>query len=257
MHRILAAIAALTFALGAGGQLFAQHATAFDLQDGGRAYQNVCANCHGPDGDLIAGIDLGRGQFRRPLSDDDIVNIILNGIPNTPMPATPQMSEPQAAQIVAYLRATAAARSDDSVSGDARRGRVLFEGEAECLNCHQVDGRGSRLGPDLSRVGSLRRAAELERSLLDPQAEIRPAHRFVSLTPRRAAAISGRLLNQDPFTIQIMDETENLRSFDKAELEGGVEFIDSPMPSLVDRFDAAQIADLVSYLISLKGVVAQ
>jgi hypothetical protein len=54
-----------------------------------------------------------------------------------------------------------------------------------------------------------------------------------------------------------MDETENLRSFDKAELEGGVEFIDSPMPSLVDRFDAAQIADLVSYLTSLKGVVAQ
>jgi hypothetical protein len=45
-------------------------------------------------------IDLGRGQFRRPLSDQELAGIIRNGIPNTPMPAT-NMSDAQATKIVA------------------------------------------------------------------------------------------------------------------------------------------------------------
>src|SRR5688572_5973775 len=66
--------------------LLAQHETAADLLDGERAFRNSCANCHGPDGDLIPAIDLGRMQFRRPMTDDDLVRIIRTGIPNTPMP---------------------------------------------------------------------------------------------------------------------------------------------------------------------------
>ncbi|MGH9148202.1 MAG: hypothetical protein ACRD1Q_15940, partial [Vicinamibacterales bacterium] len=42
--------------------VFAQHETAADIEDGGRAFRDSCANCHGPDGDEIQGIDLGRGQ---------------------------------------------------------------------------------------------------------------------------------------------------------------------------------------------------
>jgi mono/diheme cytochrome c family protein len=84
----------------AGSSLSAEHATAFDIEDGGRAFRNTCANCHGPDGDQIAGIDLGRAQFRRPLSDQELAGIIRNGIPNTPMPAT-NMSDAQATKIVA------------------------------------------------------------------------------------------------------------------------------------------------------------
>ena len=47
-----------------------------------------------------AGIDLGRAQFRRPLSDQELAGIIRNGIPNTPMPAT-NISDAQATKIVA------------------------------------------------------------------------------------------------------------------------------------------------------------
>src|ERR1051325_4646596 len=85
----------------------AQHETAADLLDGERAFKNNCANCHGPDGDQIAGIDLGRGRFRRPRSDDALMKTIRTGIPNTPMPAT-NMTVEQAQKIVAYLRSRAA-----------------------------------------------------------------------------------------------------------------------------------------------------
>src|SRR5438552_4043510 len=106
----------LALALGvasASVSLVAQHETAADIEDGGRVFQATCANCHGPDGDQIAGIDLGRGQFRRPMSDADLIRTIRTGIPGTPMPAS-NMPEEQAAKIVAYLRSIAAASRSNS-----------------------------------------------------------------------------------------------------------------------------------------------
>ena len=110
--------------LAGGGALSAQHATAFDIEDGGRAFRNTCANCHGPDGDQVAGIDLGRGRFRRTLTDQELVSIIRNGIPNTPMPAN-NVSEAQADKIVAYLRSLAESRRSVAAAGDAMRGKSI------------------------------------------------------------------------------------------------------------------------------------
>jgi putative heme-binding domain-containing protein len=230
----------------------AQHATASDIQDGERAFQESCANCHGPDGDLIAGIDLGRGFFRRPLTDEDIAGIILNGIPNTPMPPTPRMSEEQANRIVAYLRSRAEEGRDRVIAGDPDRGRALFFGEGSCDGCHAVNGRGSRQGPDLSGIGRARRAAELEASLLDPAAVVQPTGRSYRVTLAGGEVVTGRLLGHDTFTVQLVDTDERLRSFVKADLrEHG--FADTPMPAYGDRLSAQQIADLVGYMVSLQG----
>jgi putative heme-binding domain-containing protein len=251
MRPVFAASLVAAGLLLAGGSLSAQHATAFDIEDGGRAFRNTCANCHGPDGDQIAGIDLGRGQFRRPLSDQELVNIIRNGIPNTPMPAT-NVSEAQAGKIVAYLRSVAESRRSVGVSGDVARGRAIFDGKGACSTCHRVNGNGSRLGPDLSRVGQLRRSIELEQSLLDPVAEVQAGNRFYRVTTRDGTTVTGRLLNHDTFTVQMIDSKEQLRSFVKADLrEHG--FAPTPMPSYRGRLDSQETADVVSYLVSLKG----
>jgi putative heme-binding domain-containing protein len=230
----------------------AQHATASDIADGERAYRDSCANCHGPDGDLIAGIDFGRGLLRRDYSDADIVSIIVNGIPNTPMPATPGVSEPQAERIVAYLRSMADAGSEQALSGDVARGRQLFTGEGECTDCHAVDGVGSRKGPDLSTIGAQRRAIELEASLLDPASVVQPTARSFEVTLGSGEIVTGRLLNHDTFTVQLLDEEERLRSFNKDELRS-YGFSESPMPAYGDRLSRQEIADLVSYLASLRG----
>src|SRR5689334_6183019 len=68
--------------------LAAQHNTAQDIEDGSKAFRNTCANCHGPDGNEIAGIDLGRNIFRRAKTDQDLVQIIRAGVPGTAMPAS-------------------------------------------------------------------------------------------------------------------------------------------------------------------------
>ena len=235
----------------AGVPLSAQHATAFDIEDGARAFRNTCANCHGPDGDQIAGIDLGRGQFRRAYTDQELVGIIRKGIPNTPMPAT-NMSEVQAEKIVAYLRSTAEARRTVSVAGDAVRGQSIFAGKGECATCHRVNGVGSRVGPDLSSVGQLRRSVELEQSLLDPTAEVLAANRSYRVVTRDGTTVTGRLLNHDTFTVQLLDSNEQLRSFEKASLRDHG-FMATPMPSYRARLNPQEMADIVSYLVSLKG----
>ena len=163
MRTIVIAFCALLVALAGSAArhpVYAQHETAADLLDGERAFKQTCANCHGPDGDQIQGIDLGRGRFRRPMTDADLVRTIRTGIPNTAMPAT-QMSEEQASKIVAYLRSRAATVSAASLVGDAARGRTLFDTKGACASCHRVNGTGSRIGPDLSAVGATRSAVEL------------------------------------------------------------------------------------------------
>ena len=105
------ALASALLAPSATSVAWAQHETAQDLLDGQRFYsERGCANCHGPNGDLIPGINFSAGQFRRPMTDAELVRTIRQGIPNTPMPAS-NMTEAQAGQIVAYLRSLAAGKS--------------------------------------------------------------------------------------------------------------------------------------------------
>jgi putative heme-binding domain-containing protein len=234
--------------------LFAQHNTAQDIDDGGRVFGNTCANCHGPDGDQVSGIDLGRNIFRRAKTDQDLVQIIRTGVPGTSMPAS-DMPVAQAEQIVAYLRSVAATKRSASGVGDVDRGKALFEGKGACAACHRVNGAGSRTGPDLSNVGQLRRSIELETSVLDPGKDIFYANRTYRVVTKDGTTVTGRLLNLDSFSVLLLDSKEQLRSFDKANLRDFA-FVDtSPMPSYKDKLNAQELADVVTYLVSLKGKV--
>jgi len=254
MRATVCSLLAIAGALLAGGSLLAQHSTAQDIDDGGRVFRNTCANCHGPDGDEVAGIDLGRGVFRRAKTDQDLVQIIRTGVPGTAMPAS-DMPVAQAEQIVAYLRSVASTKRSASAAGNLDRGKALFEGKGACGSCHRVNGTGARLAPDLSNIGQLRQAIELETSVVDPGKEIQHTNRTYRVVTKEGDTVTGRLMNLDTFTIQMLDGKEQLRSFEKANLRdfGFVE--KSPMPSYKDKLNAQELADVVSYLVSLKGKV--
>src|SRR5687768_2633458 len=143
-----------------------------DIENGGQLYQANCTACHGPEGDGVPGTDLGRGTFRRATADDQLVRIILGGIPGTAMPPS-NFSEGQAGTIVAYLRSLGTSPRGTTIPGDTARGRAIVEGKGQCLTCHSIAGTGSRTGPPLTEIGAQRRAIELQRSLVDPGAQIR------------------------------------------------------------------------------------
>jgi putative heme-binding domain-containing protein len=199
---------------------------------------------------VVPGVDLGHGRFRRATTDPELVGIVLRGIPNTAMPPS-NFTEAQASAIVQFLRTKA--RRAAATAGNAASGEAIFAGKGNCASCHRVNGRGSRIGPDLSDIGRLRHSTDIERAILDPDFLIVPSNRFVRAVTREGATITGRMLNQDAFTVQLLDSKEQLRSLQRADLKE-FSFIDkSPMPSYRDKLTAHEITDLVSYLVSLQG----
>jgi putative heme-binding domain-containing protein len=243
----------------AAGLLYAQHSySAADIEDGGRLYRANCLTCHGPDGNAIPSADLSRGKFRRTSTpegtESELVTIIEKGIPHTAMPANSSINDFQAATIVVYLRSFADNPSRPSaLGGDPARGKELFETKGGCLSCHRVKDSGSRLGPNLSDIGANRRTVELERSLVDPNTDAAPQNRMIRVVSKDGSTVTGRLLNIDTFSIQLLDSNENLRSFQKSDLRESAVLAKSAMPSYKDKLSPQELADVVSYLASLKG----
>jgi cytochrome c oxidase cbb3-type subunit 3 len=234
--------------------LLAQHGyTPADAEEGEHLFIENCAICHGPEGDAVPGVELARGKFRHAESDEELGQVIKNGIPGTAMPPG-NFHEHQITALIAYLRSLSTLSSDQAVTlGDSARGKAIFESKGQCFNCHLVNGKGSYVGPDLSDTGAIRRAAQLQRSLLDPDSEILPQNRSYRVVTRNGKTVTGKLLNLDTFTVQMMVSDQNLRSFLKSDLkEFG--FIDkSPMPSYKGKLSPAELADVLAYLVSLKG----
>jgi putative heme-binding domain-containing protein len=240
-QQFFSALAVAAVAIGAVGSDAAQdhpgdYAPA-DIAYGARLYAAQCSTCHGPNGDMVGGIDFHGGKFRSVATDQDITRIVTNGV----------------AGIVAYLRNMNSFDAGSATAGDARRGQGVFEGKGGCVRCHRVDGKGAGNAPDLSDVGASRSAGSLQRSLLDPTGQMMPINRPVRLVTRDGRTINGRRLNEDTYTVQVIDDQERLTSFVKADLREYTILTTSPMPSFRQTLNENELADVVAYLLSLKG----
>ena len=232
-----------------------QHAGEYaqaDIQYGSTVYTSQCTNCHGPNGDQISGVDLRSGKFRNASSDFDLQRIITVGIPGTSMPGR-QLDTAQMTGLIAYLRNMRDFNGAAVVLGDPARGRALFEQRGRCESCHRVNGNGSHAAPDLSDIGSQRAPSALEKALIDPSSVMMPIDRQVHIVTKDGKTITGRRLNEDTFTVQLIDEHERLLSLDKSTFREYTISEKSPMPSYKGTFNDQEISDLVAYLVSLKG----
>jgi putative heme-binding domain-containing protein len=244
----------MAMALASAGPLLAQqhNLSAADLENGARIYNANCFACHGQNGDLVAGVDLRRGFFRHVSTDDELARVVLNGVPGTAMP--PNRLTPQELQgVVAYVRSLKNSQAGAIQLGDPRRGQLLAEGKGACLNCHQINGKGSHIAPDLSEEGMLRNPAFLQNVLTDSKAMAQPRNRFIRAVTSDGETITGRRLNEDTDTVQIIDSNERLRSISKADLREYTVQKETAMPSYRDKFTNRELSDVVAYLVSLKG----
>ena len=230
----------------------AQDYTQADIAYGSRLYAAQCATCHGASGDSVGGVDLRSGKFRNATTDQDLMSVIMNGVTGTGMQAF-RFDGAELAGIIAYLRSMNTFDAGSVRSGDAGRGRVLFEGKGGCTRCHRVGAQGARVAPDLSDIGAIRSAGSLQRSLIDPNSQMMPINRPVRAVTRDGKVINGRRLNEDTYTVQLMDDQERLVSLAKADLRDYTILKTSLMPSYKDTLGADDLADLVAYLLSLKG----
>jgi cytochrome c oxidase cbb3-type subunit III len=256
---LVAAAAAFAAALvsAPGATLLAQDQhpgqyTQADIEAGSRLYSAQCQQCHGLNGDQVTGIDLRRGQFRRVNSDEDLAKVITGGVPGTAMPPF-SLQPPEVAGVIAFIRAGFDPAGTAVKVGNASRGRTVFEGAGQCATCHRVNGTGPRVAPDLSDIGAARSPASLHRSITDPSSQMMPINRSVRIVLKDGRTVSGRRLNEDTFTVQVIDEGERLQSIDKSSIKSMTVETKSTMPAYAGRLTPEQISDVVAYLLTLKG----
>src|SRR5215510_10040783 len=101
-------------------------------------------------------------------------------------------------------------------------GETLFFGKAGCASCHEINGRGGVVGPDLSAAGT-RSADELRAKILNPRnvgpaAAGRGGPSVVIVRTQDGREITGVRRNEDTFTLQMVDASGQLHLLDKNKL---------------------------------------
>lgn len=214
-----------------------------DVAAGEKYYMAQCASCHGRDGrGGGAGPDISSGNFKRATSDESLFQIINRGIPGTVMPGAPYNAG-QVWRIVAFVRSLAIGRKNQAVTGDAARGSSVYA-SLGCAKCHTTS------APDLRGIGTKRTVTELRASILDPQAEVPSSYWRIRAAMRSGAAAQGFVMNEDTFSIQLLDSTGRLRSIRRADAVKIEYDRTSPMPSFRTRVSDPQLDDLIAFLIS-------
>jgi len=265
---ITAALPALTFAVPlSSAQLrnpFAGNAKA--AKAGEYEFRINCALCHG----LGArgggrGPDLTIAKKPHAKTDPDMFQTISTGIPGTAMPANGTngqgvgMTEAEIWEIVTYIRSIEV-KAPAKPLGNAAQGKELFYGNAYCSGCHMVNGKGGRIGPDLSSVGGSRRTEALIESIRKPSAKLawgltEPTKEFpqeyeeVTVVTEDGQQFKGTTLNEDSFSIQMIDTSEQLHFFDKDELKSYQVTRKSLMPAYnPDMLSDEDLNDIIAFL---------
>jgi putative heme-binding domain-containing protein len=222
-----------------------------DPEAGRKIWAANCAVCHGAQGKGGRGPDLTSGKFRHGGTDDDLYKVIKNGLSGTEMPAF-ALSGVESMQLLAYVRSLGRAAIPPPAAGNAARGQAFYAAEG-CPGCHRVSNAGARVGPDLSDVGARLAPVDLLASLVRPDERVLPAHWYVRAVTQDGRTITGRRLNEDSYSVQLIDAQDRLVSVVKEELREYEVIKKSPMPSYEGKMSQAQLGDLVAYLASLKG----
>lgn len=148
------------------------------MRQGRQVYLRSCALCHGPDG--RGRTDIGRAMYPPAMdlnsphaqhwTDAELFWIIQNGIRMTGMPSWKStISEPDAWALVQFIRALPQSQSTiQAAQAPAQEttaqqliayGRTLYRQEG-CFGCHQLNGEGGKVGPDLTIEGTRGRTNE-------------------------------------------------------------------------------------------------
>ena len=223
-----------------------------DVEHGARLYAEHCDRCHGANGNGVSGVDLRSGKFRNATTDQQLRAVITNGFPTAGMPSF-TFDSADLTGLVAYLRNMNSIDRGSLKPGDPAHGQLVVETKGACLSCHRINDKGSRKAPNLSTIGSERSAGSLERSLLDPSSQMWPINRPVHIVTKDGKVINGRRLNEDTYTVQVSDEEGRLVSLNKSDLREFIVSTRSNMPSYKDELTSDELADVVTYLLSLKG----
>lgn len=215
----------------------------------GRAlFETRCAECHGADAKGISGPDL-TVLFAAGRTDGRVFQTIRAGIPGSIMPSSTAPDDELWA-MVSYLKSLGTVSPLEYATGNADLGRAVFT--ANCAGCHRAGRDGGRLGPDLSRITLSRSRAGMTAAIRDPSAAMRVGYRPVTVMTSDGERLRGLKKAEDAFSIQIVDTSERLQGYLKADLQTVQDETESLMPPFgPDRVSDTDLDHLLRFLTSV------
>lgn len=233
------------------------------VAEGQELYNRTCTGCHGYDGtpgEQGPGLAASGRRYLR-VSDQEIFDAIRKGIPGTMMPGT-GLAEADAWKVAAYIRSLRGTAIDAPAQGDVAHGEQIFWGKGACGDCHMLRGRGGLLGPDLSNLAGRRKLYSIRDALT--KAEHRVAtdggrhelnlaplntYQAVRVVTRDGKTLSGVLMNEDSFSLQMLGSDNELHMFARVELRQVAYETKSLMPTDYDkRLTPEEFQDLLAFL---------
>jgi len=172
------------------------------------------------------------------------------------------MTDEEIWQIITYIRSQEG-KAPAKAMGNAVHGKDLFYGDANCSLCHMVEGKGGRLGPELTAVGGSRTREAIIDSVRNPSRrlawglsestkEFPQEYESVTVVTAEGKEIKGVTLNEDSFSVQIMDANEQIHLLEKSRLRSFHKSRESAMPKYgADVLSDKDLEDIVAYLISV------
>ena len=134
---------------------------------------------------------------------------------------------------------------------DATRGQPIFE--KNCAICHQLGGKGAKVGPQLDGIG-LRGLERLLEDTLDPNRNVDQAFRTTILDLKNGQTLSGLLLNEEGEVLVLADaQGKEVRVPKNTVDEKRISPL-SPMPAdFVDKIPEKEFYDLIAYLLAQRA----
>lgn len=216
------------------------------IEAGRKLFADGCGACHGAEGQGGRGPNLRERVFWHPVEDKTLYDAIQKGIGGN-MPAA-NLPEDRAWEIVAFVRSLTAPAAEGNVPGDVKRGEALFAAKG-CVGCHQVNGRGGQLGPDLSNAGAMRALPQLKEAIVDPDADGAFGYRAVTAAMNDGRTLKGVARNRTNYSLQLQDAQGRLHLLQVGDIKELTLSKGSPMPKdYASKLTKGEIDDLISFL---------
>ena len=143
-----------------------------------------------------------------------------------------------------------------SAGGDRAAGRRAFfqPNGGRCYQCHMVNGRGGRIGPDLSVVARSMNRRKLAESLLQPSREIAPQFVTWTFVTKSGLVHTGIIVQETREGLIMIGTTEGKTvTLPVDQVEERTAQKTSIMPEkLIERMTVGEIRDVLAFLETLK-----
>ncbi len=205
--------------------------------------------------DVARSADEIRANFRTRLDLEKREHLVKRVSGDAPGGLDSEMTHDFPALVTPAEAAAAAARFSKframtEKPGDPAAGRAIFQ--ATCMICHQVKGEGQQVGPDLSGVGAMGLQAVL-RNVLDPNAQLESGYYRHDISLTDGSLVSGFLVEETKESLTIRPIGADPKVIPLASVTNHAVSKRSLMPEgLIEGFSEKQVADLFSYIDSLK-----